>query len=85
MLVVERVGNLSGSAATVTSVAVGVATVTATASGTDNSTATQRFKVTVLAETPSRANRFLELRRRIEALRAATAGGPRGELRTCPD
>ena len=60
----------SGSAVTVTAVAAGVATVTVTASGADNSTATQRFKVTVLAETPSRANRFLELRRRIEALRA---------------
>ena len=62
--------SLSGSAATVTSVAEGVTTVTVTASGTDHSTATQRFKVTVLAETPFRANRFLELRRRIEALRA---------------
>ena len=62
--------SLVGSALTVTSVAAGEATITVTANGTDNSTATQRFKVTVLAETPSRTNRFLDLRRRIEALRA---------------
>ena len=61
---------LSRSAVTVTAVTRGTATVTVTASGADNSIATQRFKVTVLAETPSRANRFMELRRRIEALRA---------------
>ena len=61
--------SLSASALTVTSVATGSATVTVVASGADNSTATQRFNVTVLAETPFRATRFLELRRRIEALR----------------
>ena len=61
---------LVGSAVTVTSVAAGEATITVTADGADNSTATQRFKVSVLAETPSKANQFLELRRRIEALRA---------------
>ena len=61
---------LANSAVTVTSVAAGVATVTVTASGADNSTAVQRFRVTVLAETPSRPRQFLELRRRIEALRA---------------
>ena len=62
--------SLSGSAVTVTSGAAGAATITVTAAGADNSAATQRFKVTVLAEAPARANRFLELRRRIEALRA---------------
>ena len=61
---------LSRSAVTVTSVAEGATTITITASGADSSTATQRFKVTVVAETPSRARQFLELRRRIEALRA---------------
>ena len=61
---------LAGSAVTVTSVAPGAATVTVTASGADNSTATQRFKVTVLADTPAGTRRFQELRRRIEALRA---------------
>ena len=61
---------LSRSAVTVTSVAEGATTITITASGADSSTATQRFKVTVVAETPSRASQFLELRRRIEALRA---------------
>ena len=62
--------SLRGATVTVTSAAVGVATVTVTAGGTDSSIATQRFKVTVLAEAASRAYRFLELRRRIEALRA---------------
>ena len=61
--------SLSGSAVTVTALAAGAATVTVTASGAENSTATRRFKATVLAETPSRANRFLKLRRRIEDLR----------------
>ena len=66
----------SGSAVTVRSVAAGMATVLVTASGADNSTATQRFKVTVLAETPSRGNQFMELRRRIEALRAGERRRP---------
>ena len=61
---------VSGSAVTVTSVAEGAATITVIASGADNSTATQRFGVTVLAQTASKASQFLELRRRIEALRA---------------
>ena len=60
---------VSGSTVTVTSVAEGVATITVTASGADGSTATQRFTVTVLASTASRPSQFLELRRRIEALR----------------
>ena len=61
---------VSGSTVTVTSVAEGVATITVTATGADNSTATQRFAVTVVASTPPRAVQFLELRRRIEMLRA---------------
>ena len=61
---------VSGSTVTVTSVAEGLATITVTASGADDSTATQRFGVTVLAQTASKASQFLELRRRIEALRA---------------
>ena len=61
---------VSGSAVTVTSVAEGAATITVIASGADNSTATPRFGVTVLAQTASKASQFLELRRRIEALRA---------------
>ena len=61
---------VSGSTVTVTSVAKGLATITVTASGADDSTATQRFGVTVLAQTASKASQFLELRRRIEALRA---------------
>ena len=62
--------SLSGSAVTVTSIAAGAATITVTAGGADNSTAIQRFKVTVVAEGSSRASEFLKLRRRIEALRA---------------
>ena len=60
---------VSGSTVTVTSVAEGEATITVTARGADGSTATQRFTVTVLASTASRPSQFLELRRRIEALR----------------
>ena len=71
---------VSGSHVTVTPVAAGAATVTLTASGADNSVATHRFRVTVLAATgftdefrPGstlvRAIHFLELRTRIAALR----------------
>ena len=60
---------VSGSTVTVTSVTEGVATITVTASDADGSTATQRFTVTVLASTASGPSQFLELRRRIEALR----------------
>ena len=72
--------SMSGSNLTVTPVAPGVATVTVTATGADNSVATQRFRVTVLAATtfgdrlvpgtPPRAIHFLELRTRVAALRA---------------
>ena len=64
-----------------TPVAAGVATITVMASGADNSIATQRFRVTVLAATAFtdhirpgltlvRALHFLELRTRVAALRA---------------
>ena len=73
--------SMSGSNATITPVAAGVATITVTASGADNSIATQRFRVTVLATTAFsdhlrsgvtlvRAVHFLELRTRVAALRA---------------
>ena len=73
--------SVSGSPVTVTPVAAGVATITVKASGADNSGATQRFRVTVLAATtfsdrlvsettPPRAIHFLELRTRIAAVRA---------------
>ncbi len=65
---------MSGSTVTVTSAAEGATTVTVTASGGDGSTATQRFGVTVLTSTASRPSQFLELRRRIEALRARERG-----------
>ena len=73
--------SVSGSQVTVTPVTVGAATITVTATGADNSVATQRFRVTVLAApttfsdrlmagtTPPRALHFLELRTRIAALR----------------
>ena len=72
--------SVSGSDVTITPVAAGVATITVTATGADNSVATQRFRVTVLAATmfsdrlipgttPPRALHFLELRTRIAALR----------------
>ena len=75
--------SISGSNLTLTPVAAGVATVTVTATGTDNSVATQRFRMTVLAvtaattfsarlvpgTTPLRAIHFLVLRTRIAALR----------------
>ncbi len=75
--------SISGSNLTLAPVAAGVATITVTATGTDNSVATQRFRVTVLAvtaattfsarlvpgTTPLRAIHFLELRTRIAALR----------------
>ena len=76
--------SMSGSNLTVTPVAAGVAIITVTATGADNSVATQRFKVTVLAApaattfsdrlvpgaTPIRAIHFLELRTRVAALRS---------------
>ena len=73
--------SMSGSQVTVTPVTAGVATITVTASGVDNSNATQRFKVTVVAATTfsdllvsgvtaPRAVHFLELRTRVAALRA---------------
>ena len=74
--------SVSGSGVTVTPVTVGVTTITVTATGADNSVATQRFRVTVLAAptsfgdrlvagtTPPSALHFLELRTRIAALRA---------------
>ena len=75
--------SVSGSNLTVTPVAAGVAIITVTANGADNSVATQRFRVTVLAvtatttfserlvpgTTPLRAIHFLGLRTRIAALR----------------
>ena len=75
--------SMSGSNLAVTPVAAGVAIITVTATGADNSIATQRFRVTVLAvtaattfsdrlvpgTTPLRAIHFLELRTRIAALR----------------
>ena len=72
--------SVSGSELTITPAAAGVATVTVTATGADNSVATQRFRVTVLAATtfsdrlisgttPPRALHFLELRTRVAALR----------------
>ena len=72
---------VSGSQVTVTAVTAGVATITVTATGADNSVATQRFAVTVLAATtfsdplvpgttPPRAIHFLELRTRVAALRS---------------
>ena len=75
--------SMSGSNLTVTRVAAGVAIITVTATGADNSVATQRFRVTVLAATaattfrarlvpgttPLRAIHFLELRTRTAALR----------------
>ncbi len=76
--------SLSGSNLTVTPVAAGGAIITVTATGADNSVATQRFRVTVLAATaaatfsdrlvpgttPIRALHFLELRTRVAALRS---------------
>ena len=72
--------SVSGPNVTVIPVAAGAATVTVTASGADNSVATQRFRVTVLAATTfsdrrvsgttlPRALHFLELRTRIATLR----------------
>ena len=72
--------SVSGAHVTVTPVAAGVATIAVTAGGADNSIATQRFRVTVLAATtfsdplvpgttPPRAIHFLELRTRVAALR----------------
>ena len=75
---------VSGSNLMVTPGAAGAAIITVTATGADNSVATQRFRVTVLAvtaattfsdrlvpgTTPPRAIHFLELRTRIAALRA---------------
>ena len=66
--------SVSGSTVTVTSVAEGVATVTVTASGPDGFSATQQFNVTVVASTPRRPTRLLELRRQIEALRGREPG-----------
>ena len=79
--------SMSGSNLTVTPVAAGVATITVTASGADNSIATQRFRVTVLAATAFtdrlrpgltlvRALHFLELRTRVAALRARASLPP---------
>ena len=65
---------VSGSTVTVTSVAEGEATITVTASGPDRSTASRQFNVTVLASTPPRPAQFLDLRRRIEALRGRGRG-----------
>ena len=73
--------SVSGSQVTVTPVTAGVATITVTARGADNSVATQRFRVTVLAATTfsdrlvpgataPKAIHFLELRTRVAALRA---------------
>ena len=75
--------SMSESNLTVTPVAAGAAIITVTATGADNSVATQRFRVTVLAataattftdrlvpgRTPIRALHFLELRTRVAALR----------------
>ncbi len=71
--------SMSGSQVTVVPAATGVAAITVTATGADNSVATQRFRVTVLAATtfgdrlepgtPPRAVHFLELRTRVAALR----------------
>ena len=73
--------SVSGSQVTVTPAADGVVTITVTATGADDSVATQRFSVTVLATTAFtddlsagvtrvKAVHFLELRTRVAALRA---------------
>ena len=67
--------SMSGSTVTVTSVAVGEATITVTARGPDRSAATEQFNVTVLASPPPKPAQFLDLRRRLEALRGRAGGG----------
>ena len=79
--------NMSGSSLTVTPVAAGMTTITVAAAGADNSIATQRFRVTVLAATAFtddlrsgltvvRALHFLEMRTRVAALRARAGLSP---------
>ena len=67
--------SVSGSTVTVTSVAEGEATITVTARGPDRSAATEQFNVTVLASAPPKPAQFLDLRRRLEALRGRAGGG----------